>query len=369
MIIRSQRQKLSGIVLILVLFSIGLYSNKTVAAQLDLKKRVVEFPASGMGRLYLNPSDSFFMQQWPEPDNGILARGRVSIPSASFAMLATGSADAHCLKLLDTLKPGSIQGLDVDGSIVTVEYLKKIEKQKSLRTLVLRGTDLEDKDLIGVMKHLPQLVEMDIGYTKITDKSLAALAKMPHLTTLRLRKTAITKAGLKYLSASRSLRYLDLADTAIADDSLSALTPLTRLSTLNLARTNITDAGICNLHHLKSLKCLDVSKSGLTDQGLQDLISHLPDLEQLNLSNTRVTSRGVIALSKLTHLRKLWLRGLVDVDDTVVAVLSTMSSLSDVEVQGTRLGVKSVELLGRALPYTEVHSKTPCSCHRRTRVN
>lgn len=334
-----------------------------------VNERVISFPEKSLGRIFIDQEDTSFMQQWPERQSGIEARGRIKVPQSASILLATSYADAHCLGRLSCLKPGSIQGLDVDGSIVTESYLKQIWAIKDLKTLVLLGTSIDNRDLSQIVEHMPHLIDLDLGYTVITDKGIACLARLRRLSTLRLRKAPITDIGISMLAQSKSLTYLDLSDTQITDAALPALCKLTKLSTLNLARTKITDNGIYSLQSISNLKRLDLSKTALTDDGLANLVSHLPNLEQLNLSDTKVSNRGIDYLTKLKHLRKLWLRSLAQVDDSVVPLLSAMSNLEDIEIQGTNIRPKGVLQLSQTLPNAEVHSKTPCACHKRTRVN
>ncbi len=68
------------------------------------------------------------------------------------------------------------------------------------------------------LKHprgLPQLRELDLGNTKVTDAGLEHLKGLWQLQELRLSGTEVTDAGLEHLKGLRQLRTLDLTSTKV----------------------------------------------------------------------------------------------------------------------------------------------------------
>lgn len=309
------------------------------------------------------------MQQWPEKEKSMPAVGEVKVPRNAGVLLETCSAPSHCLSEIDRLKPGDIQGLDIDGSIVNSLYLRKIESLKGLKSLNLLGTTVQDKDLKNLSKALSDLIEIDLGYTEISTEGITYIAKLPRLTTLKLRKCRLDETAYKFVAAIKTLNYLDLAQSNITDSSLTELAKNESIDTLNLAKTNIGDAGVKALAHMKSLRRIDLSGSNLTDRGLGELVAQNPLLEEINLSETQISNQGIACLSSLHSLKKLWLRGSKNIDEAIFPVLSSLISLEDLELQGTKFSKGTIQKLAQQLPRAEIHSSTPCSCHKRTRIN
>ena len=88
----------------------------------------------------------------------------------------------------------------------------------------------------------------DIGWGAYDDNDLAQmvarLTAFPQLTTLKIRYSKLTDAGVVHLKKLPALRNLSLETSAITDAGLAQLTELTNLETLNLKGTQVTDAGV-----------------------------------------------------------------------------------------------------------------------------
>ena len=121
-------------------------------------------------------------------------------------------------------------------------------------------TDKEMKGLAALNRHIAIL---SLGGSKVTDRALAAIAKMPQLVRLDLNRTGVTDRGLKTLAKSKpkELRSLNLYGTAVTDAGIGALA-LPQLTAIYLWGTKTTDAGIakfrerhpdCRVHHKRNL--------------------------------------------------------------------------------------------------------------------
>jgi hypothetical protein len=102
-------------------------------------------------------------------------------------------------------------------------------------------TDADVAALAAVHEHV---VHLDLARTRITDKALAAIARMPRLVHLDLRETAIGDAGLARLGELAGLRYLNLLGTKVGDRGLAALEALPALRAVYLWRSAVTEAGV-----------------------------------------------------------------------------------------------------------------------------
>ncbi len=99
------------------------------------------------------------------------AKGRVTVPIDASVTVETYWCTGDCLPYLRLLKPGDIQTLDVDGSLITHDSFRQICKLSGLRNLILEGTDTSDRDVDFLSRRMPSLKELNLGYTKVTDLS------------------------------------------------------------------------------------------------------------------------------------------------------------------------------------------------------
>ncbi len=361
------RDFLHALLLVLCLFLTaqvsGAVTGKTVST------RIINFPAKGVGKYYIEEGEKPFLAQWPEIASRKLAKGRVVVPAEAVIVVETYWCTGDCIPELRFMKPADIQSLDVDGSILTHDSFKQISRLTGLKTLTLDGTDADDRDVEFISTRMPSLKSLNLGYTKITDRAMASIAKMRSLRSLSLQKNAISAKGLTHLAKNQTLAEIDFKATSINDDALPILSRISSLSVLNFAKTKISDKGLSHLLTLPSIRKLDLSGTAVTDSGVRDVLAKLKNLEELNLSGTKVTDAGLAHLTNLKHLRKLWLRELHAVSDASVPALSGLSSLVDLELQKTNITQRGIQILAKALPQSEVHSKALCKCRTKTRVN
>ena len=73
------------------------------------------------------------------------------------------------------------------------------------------------------MRNFPALEWLDLRRTKITDRSLDAVAALPNLRTVALDKTAVTSAGLEKLRNLKNLSQISAVGLELTDDELAQL--------------------------------------------------------------------------------------------------------------------------------------------------
>ena len=79
----------------------------------------------------------------------------------------------------------------------------------------------------------------------MTDKGLAAISKMPNLSSLTLTNCGnITAEGLKNLWNVPKLAHLDMKGTSIGDNSLDVIVQIKPLLDLTLNRTDVHQRGL-----------------------------------------------------------------------------------------------------------------------------
>ncbi|MDR6560106.1 MULTISPECIES: c-type cytochrome domain-containing protein [unclassified Arcicella] len=115
-----------------------------------------------------------------------------------------------------------------------------------------------DDSKINLLTNLSdQIIWLKLGSTKITDKSLAEISKLKHLTRLHLEHTAITDVGLAQLKDLEFLEYINLFDTQISDVGIKELAKLKSLKKVYCWQTKVTKQGVLALQ--KALPNVEVN--------------------------------------------------------------------------------------------------------------
>lgn len=211
-----------------------------------------------------------------------------------------------------------------------------------VKQLKLDNTETTDADVKRICEENPDLVELTLGGTKVTDDSLVHLTQLKKLKKLRLSRTAVSDAGMNALAKCESLEDIDLSQTKIGDFGLWELRALPRLKRLNLYLTFVSDTGLDSFgerdnRSAKKIVWLNLDKCPITDKGIPKLAS-LTNLEWTHLGGTGITDVGLEELTKFKQLK-------------------------DVSVTKTETTLQGVEKLRAALPNCTVRDniseKTP----------
>ena len=190
------------------------------------------------------------------------------------------------------------------------------------------------------------IIDIDLSDRPLNDQLIEALASLPKLSVLRLRRTSIS------------------------DEQLGKLTPL-KLRMIDLRNTNVTDAGLTHLAQIKSLIDIQLEKSKVTDVGIQKLadldlksfnanyctsisnrslavLASMPSLEQIQLDYTKINDEGMEVLSASSRLKRLRIRG-VDVTGAGLIHIAQLKSLSRINLRDTSLDDAGLSVIA-ALP-------------------
>ena len=130
------------------------------------------------------------------------------------------------------------------------EGLQQIKRLDTLRELYLHRTQVTDRGLVDLQRALPDLEQLALSGTGITDDGLPHVAALPRLRNLFLDGTAITDQGMQHLKAMQHLGILDSTGTKVGDAGLGCLRHMVTLRVLRLAQTQVTAAGVAKLHAL-----------------------------------------------------------------------------------------------------------------------
>lgn len=117
---------------------------------------------------------------------------------------------------------------------------------------------INDDEIRALLRHNPELEWLNLNGTGITDEVLFDVARLPNLTELCLANTRVTDAGLAELTAAKGLIVLTVSGTSITDAGLVHAATLPNLRGLYLRRTLVTEAGLDSLCDLAQLETLSV---------------------------------------------------------------------------------------------------------------
>lgn len=250
-----------------------------------------------------------------------------------------------------------------DGNIVEVSLartwatnndIERVIEIKGLKRLDLSFTYVSDAGIERLQK-LPQLEELTLDATEaITDAAVSYLRANKSLKKLVLRGTDITDVGMPYIATLTGLKSLNLAHTMVGDVGLESLPALSQLEELDLGGTRITGINLNFLKLLPKLKKLSFNgiqrrNAGacwtplITDLDL-DTISLLSGLEDLNLGvGVSLGKSGVAVGAGNCHVT-----GGIQLTDLGVAKLAKLTKLRRLDISGAKItpaGLKALEKL------------------------
>lgn len=138
------------------------------------------------------------------------------------------------LTVLPNLRDLRINEIDIDDAgVQTIRLMKNLEyfEASGNRRIVHAGC------VAGLQK----LRDVNFGKTSVVD--LSPMGMLPELTNLRLYETPITDASLATIPSFPKLAVLNFAKTNVTDAGLRYLERFTNLTSLNFDQTYVTDAG------------------------------------------------------------------------------------------------------------------------------
>jgi hypothetical protein len=136
-------------------------------------------------------------------------------------------------------------------------------------------------------------------------EALTRIAKIDHLTWLRMRCTDPDEDDLAALAGMKTLQFLDVSDNpTVTDAGVAALAGLENLRYLNLTDTRVTGTGLKDRADMVSLYQLTLNDCPVTDESLA-AIPRFPKLEELLLGRTNVTDKGLMSLVGWNSLRRV----------------------------------------------------------------
>jgi Leucine-rich repeat (LRR) protein len=253
--------------------------------------------------------------------------------------------------------------VDLRASWITDSDVPLLARMPDLTQLDLSLTRISDRGL-RALRPASKIVALNLSFAEqIGDEGTAAIRDWKHLVRLNLRGTKVTDATLEMLARLTTLQVLDVSDAQLTDLGLNHLTSLTNLRELSMGGNKLTDAGLQFLRQLPQLVYLDLAGVQRTDSGLWsitlsesglDAIVSVTELKELHLGGTAIGASGLKRLRSLPALERLSLQGCKRVTHDSAAVLAGFAKLRWLDVNGTGLAADDIASLQKALPACEI---------------
>jgi hypothetical protein len=167
------------------------------------------------------------------------------------------------------------------------------------------GADVGDRDLHYLLNLRPVQSLNLAECHEITDKGLAILGGLQHLTALDLTRlnryrsdlnvfnsVPLTDACLVHLLSLPRLKELALSGNRITDRGMAQIAQLRHLSELDLVATRVSDAGLIHLRGMTSLQVVNLGATRVTAEGVARLREARPDLK-ISMETSREIEEAV----------------------------------------------------------------------------
>jgi hypothetical protein len=225
--------------------------------------------------------------------------------TAIFTAGIDGLADATFARTFEFrgLRGVRMSGAD-DVNLTPAAFASLKNKKFPLSSLELPHLGVGDW-VIDSLQGATELTRLDLSGNPITDAGGNKLASFKKLDVLGLAKTKIGDATLAAL-ALPELTQLNISETSVTDAGLKSLTACPKLSQLKCDKTKITDAGLLALANCAALEELDASGTPITDAGVKH-IAKMPNLSNLTLLRTKVTRESLGVLTSFPNLAMVYL--------------------------------------------------------------
>ena len=98
----------------------------------------------------------------------------------------------------------SLEYLNLNGSAVDPEWIRLLGKLPRLRSLVLNACSIKGDGIAAIPEYLPNLTQLQLRYTVLTDDMIEPLAKMKDLQFLDMERSGVTRQAAERLKKQMS---------------------------------------------------------------------------------------------------------------------------------------------------------------------
>lgn len=247
-----------------------------------------------------------------------------------------------------------LKSLSIDGGKASEELIREVCAIPTLEQLQLScpqgAFTIEDfRKLTG----LPNLVDLSLARSSLPDQSCPLAERQMKIQRLNVGCTGIGDQFLSTIGDFPNLRELDLTESKVTDGGLANLSELSQLESLTLSGTEISSAGAKHFAQLQSLRELHLHDTNLDGQAFVD-IAKLKNLEWIDLSKSNVQGEHLLELRKLPKLRGIILMN-TPIGSADLPYLKQLYHIEEIYVEETKLTteeqIKLHEALAKARNY------------------
>lgn len=258
-------------------------------------------------------------------------------------------------------KATSLEELRVEGRMITVEAARALQPLSNLKVLVAHGLNLTPFAWEEFLAAHPNLEELSIMQSNVSDLVMPAIGKLTNLKRLMLNDTGISDLGLSKLSSLEHLEHLNLSGTRIHGVGFRAggnSKGFAALHELVLQRVPLDDRGADAIRQMKNLRRLNIAEMpSMLDVHFIRMIKPLDELEYLTvIGNIGLTGQAMTALAGNDHLEEINLGGCSRVDNLGLKFLSKCKNLKKIDISNTACTLEGALALKEILPDVQVSS-------------
>lgn len=273
-----------------------------------------------------------------------LPSGQDQIHSLDLTKSSVSDAGVKLLPKLPQLTNLNLGYLKISGN--SLESLKAIPDLRSLTLEGIQGLSPESWEIVADLSHLETLSLLG---TFVTDDNVAKLVRLPNLKELNLTQTLVTDAVFSHVAEMKTLEILRFEGLSSIDGhGLQVLGKAKNnpLRELHASRTKLGIAGLKHIKSIPSLRLLDITSSNLTDQQLYELRG-AGNIVTLKLGFNLLTAAGMPTLVTLRDLEDLDLQNNMAIDDRALGALSKMKGLKTLNVTRTSCTPRGLQEFAR----------------------
>ncbi len=231
-----------------------------------------------------------------------------------------------------------IDDLRLIDTQVTGSFAKEVASMKSVRSLYLGASQVNDAGIFAICKAFPNLESINLTNTKVTAACLTALANHASLKSVDLSSTSIGMQDIRALRGSHSIESVMLTQNNIdfglyrksdidsvsnavsmsgeiwTDDDVRSFQGQDHIDRVTLHRTKIGDEGLRTIVSMPSLRSLTIIDQNISAESFE-ILSLAKRLKKLDVVNTQLTQEHWKIISVLPSLEDLTLKQVDVVDE------------------------------------------------------
>jgi len=186
--------------------------------------------------------------------------------------------DSEWDRLIAEVASGRQTCIQVARAVVTGGHLPKLQSVENLTELLLDGGRIDDHGLAVIASCCPNLEQLRLRLSPISDAGVGVLVKLQRLRVLNLPHSELSADGLRYLQDLPNLELLRLGGQRIDARAVAELVRLPELQSLHLINPALTDPSLISLAQAPKLTSLYLDDCPLSPEAWNELKKARPDL-------------------------------------------------------------------------------------------